>query len=259
MDDNFFLIAGPGVIESEEATLRLAERIANITSRLDIPCLFKGACRKANRLQPDSLTCMGDEKVLEMLRKVNEAFGMGTVADIHSVNEAAMAAEYADVLQIPSSLCRQADLLMAAALTGKIVNIRKGRSLSPQDMKHAAEVVVEAGNQNVMLTERGSNFGLQDLVIDYRGIPQMQSMGYPVILDVTSSLQHSIQTGGATGENTSRLIETLANAGIAAGVDGLSLEACEGTSAAHTDGAIMLQLDLLEPLLEKLVRLRNAL
>ena len=258
MDDNFFLIAGPCVIEGEEMAMRIAERCANMTSRLSIPYLFKGSYRKANRSRLDSFTGIGDEKALKILRKVAETFQIPVVTDIHEASEAAIAAEYVDVLQIPAFLCRQTDLLVAAAQTGKIVNIKKGQFLAPQAMKYAAEKVVEAGNKQVMLTERGTTFGYQDLVIDFRGIPQMQALGYPVVLDATHSLQQPNQTSGVTG-GLPQLIEAMAKAGVAVGVDGLFLETHEDPTVAKSDGANMLKLDLLEPLLEKLVRIRAAL
>ena len=258
MDDNFFLIAGPCVIEGEEMAMRIAERCANMTSRLSIPYLFKGSYRKANRSRLDSFTGIGDEKALKILRKVAETFQIPVVTDIHEASEAAIAAEYVDVLQIPAFLCRQTDLLVAAAQTGKSVNIKKGQFLSAQAMKYAAEKVVEAGNKQVMLTERGTTFGYQDLVIDFRGIPQMQALGYPVVLDATHSLQQPNQTSGVTG-GLPQLIEAMAKAGVAVGVDGLFLETHEDPTVAKSDGANMLKLDLLEPLLEKLVRIRAAL
>ena len=258
MEENFFLMAGPCVIEGEEMALRIAERCANMTSRLSIPYIFKGSYRKANRSRLDSFTGIGDEKALKILRKVADTFQITVVTDIHEAAEAAIAAEYVDVLQIPAFLCRQTDLLVAAAKTGKIVNIKKGQFLSPQAMKYAAQKVVEAGNKNVMLTERGTTFGYQDLIIDYRGIPQMQALGFPVVLDATHSLQQPNQTSGVTG-GLPQLIETVAKAGIAVGVDGLFVETHENPSVAKSDGANMLQLDLLEPLLEKLVRIRAAL
>ena len=258
MEENFFLMAGPCVIEGEEMALRIAERCANMTSRLSIPYIFKGSYRKANRSRLDSFTGIGDEKALKILRKVADTFQIPVVTDIHEAAEAAIAAEYVDVLQIPAFLCRQTDLLVAAAKTGKIVNIKKGQFLSPQAMKYAAQKVVEAGNKNVMLTERGTTFGYQDLIIDYRGIPQMQALGFPVVLDATHSLQQPNQTSGVTG-GLPQLIETVAKAGIAVGVDGLFVETHENPSVAKSDGANMLQLDQLEPLLEKLVRIRAAL
>lgn len=255
---NFFLLAGPCVIEGEEMALRIAERITTLTDRLHIPYVFKGSYRKANRSRIDSFTGIGDEKALKILAKVKENFGIPTVTDIHLPEEAAMAAEYVDILQIPAFLCRQTDLLVAAAKTGKAVNIKKGQFLSPEAMHFAAQKVVESGNREVMLTERGTTFGYQDLLIDYRGIPQMQASGYPVILDVTHSLQQPNQTCGVTG-GMPALIETVARAGIAVGADGLFIETHENPSVAKSDGANMLRLDLLEGLLEKLVRIRQAI
>lgn len=256
--DNFFLLAGPCVIEGEEMALRIAEHIVKVTDRLGIPYVFKGSYRKANRSRLDSFTGIGDEKALKVLEKVRQTFDIPVVTDIHAAQEAEMAAEYVDVLQIPAFLCRQTDLLVAAARTGKIVNIKKGQFLSPEAMRFAAEKVVEAGNDQVMLTERGTTFGYQDLVVDYRGIPKMQSFGYPVILDVTHSLQRPNQTSGVTG-GMPQLIETIAKAGVAVGVDGLFMETHQDPSVAKSDGANMLKLDLLEGLLEKLVRIRKSL
>lgn len=255
---NFFLLAGPCVIEGEDMAMRIAERIVSITDKLCIPYIFKGSYRKANRSRLDSFTGIGDEKALKILQKVNQTFEVPTVTDIHNAQEAAMAAEYVDVLQIPAFLCRQTDILVAAADTGKIVNIKKGQFLSPMAMKFAVDKVVEAGNTNVMVTERGTTFGYQDLVVDYRGIPEMQTFGYPVILDVTHSLQQPNQTSGVTG-GMPQLIETIARAGIAVGVDGLFIETHENPCVAKSDGANMLKLDLLEELLTKLVRIRHAL
>lgn len=256
--DNFFLLAGPCVIEGEEMALRIAEHIVKVTDRLGIPYVFKGSYRKANRSRLDSFTGIGDEKALKVLEKVRQTFDIPVVTDIHAAQEAEMATEYVDVLQIPAFLCRQTDLLVAAARTGKIVNIKKGQFLSPEAMRFAAEKVVEAGNDQVMLTERGTTFGYQDLVVDYRGIPEMQSFGYPVILDVTHSLQRPNQTSGVTG-GMPQLIETIAKAGVAVGVDGLFMETHQDPSVAKSDGANMLKLDLLEGLLEKLVRIRKSL
>ncbi len=256
--DNFFLLAGPCVIEGEDMALRIAEKVVDITDRLRIPYVFKGSYRKANRSRLDSFMGIGDEKALKILKKVSDTFNVPTVTDIHSPEEAIMAAEYVDVLQIPAFLCRQTDLLVAAAKTGKIVNIKKGQFLSPMAMQFAADKVVEAGNENVMITERGTTFGYQDLVVDYRGIPQMQRFGFPVILDVTHSLQQPNQSSGVTG-GMPQLIETVAKAGIAVGADGLFIETHENPSVAKSDGANMLQLDLLEDLLTKLVRIRQAI
>lgn len=256
--DNFFLLAGPCVIEGEDMALRIAEKITEITTRLQISYVFKGSYRKANRSRLDSFTGIGDEKALKILRKVGETFGVPTVTDIHETHEAAMAAEYVDVLQIPAFLCRQTDLLVAAARTGKVVNIKKGQFLSPGAMQFAAQKVVDAGNRQVMLTERGTTFGYTDLVVDYRGIPQMQAFGFPVVMDVTHSLQQPNQTSGVTG-GMPALIETIAKAAIAVGADGLFIETHPEPAVAKSDGANMLQLDLLEGLLTRLVRIRKAI
>lgn len=256
--DNFFLLAGPCVIEGEDMALRIAERIKGITERLGIPYAFKGSYRKANRSKIDSFTGIGDEKALKILAKVAKEFDIPVVTDIHQAQEAAMAAEYVDVLQIPAFLCRQSDLLEAAARTGKIVNIKKGQFLSPEAMKFAAQKVVDSGNNNVMLTERGTTFGYQDLIVDYRGIPIMQQFGFPVVVDCTHSLQRPNQSAGVTGGQP-EMIETIAKAAIAVGADGLFMETHPVPAQAKSDGANMLALDLLEPLLEKLVRLRKAL
>lgn len=256
--DNFFLLAGPCVIEGEDMALRIAEKITEITTRLQIPYVFKGSYRKANRSRLDSFTGIGDEKALKILRKVGETFGVPTVTDIHETHEAAMAAEYVDVLQIPAFLCRQTDLLVAAARTEKVVNIKKGQFLSPGAMQFAAQKVVDAGNRQVMLTERGTTFGYTDLVVDYRGIPQMQAFGFPVVMDVTHSLQQPNQTSGVTG-GMPALIETIAKAAIAVGADGLFIETHPELAVAKSDGANMLQLDLLEGLLTRLVRIREAI
>ena len=256
--DNFFLLAGPCVIEGEEMAMRIAERIKDITDRLGIPYAFKGSYRKANRSRIDSFTGIGDEKALKILAKVSKEFSVPVVTDIHQASEAAMAAEYVDILQIPAFLCRQSDILEAAARTGKIVNIKKGQFLSPEAMKFAAQKVVDSGNNNVMLTERGTTFGYQDLIVDYRGIPIMQQFGFPVVVDCTHSLQRPNQSAGVTGGQP-EMIETIAKAAIAVGADGLFMETHPVPAQAKSDGANMLALDLLEPLLEKLVRLRKAL
>lgn len=255
--DNFFLMAGPCAIEGEDMALRIAEKVVGITNKLNIPYIFKGSYRKANRSRLDSFTGIGDEKALKILRRVGDTFGIPTVTDIHETAEAAMAAEYVDILQIPAFLCRQTDLLVAAAKTRKIVNIKKGQFLSPEAMQFAVQKVADAGNDNVMITERGTTFGYTDLVVDYRGIPQMQQFGYPVIMDVTHSLQQPNQTSGVTG-GLPTLIETIAKAAIAVGADGLFIETHPEPSKAKSDGANMLQLDLLEGLLTKLVRIREA-
>ncbi|NDW08898.1 3-deoxy-8-phosphooctulonate synthase [Dysgonomonas sp. 520] len=257
-NDNFFLLAGPCVIEGEDMALSIAETIMNITSRLNIPFVFKGSYRKANRSRVDSFTGIGDEKALKILRKVGETFGIPTVTDIHETHEAALAAEYVDVLQIPAFLCRQTDLLIAAAKTGKIVNIKKGQFLAPHAMKFAAQKVIDSGNDNVMLTERGVSFGYGDLVVDFRGIPEMQEFGFPVVLDATHCLQKPNQSSGVTGGQP-KLIETMCKAGIATGVDGLFMETHPEPDKALSDGANMLPLNQLEALLTKLVRLKQAL
>lgn len=256
--NNFFLMAGPCVIEGEDMALRIAEKIVGITSKLGIPYVFKGSYRKANRSRVDSFTGIGDEKALKILRKVGDTFSIPTVTDIHETEEAAMAAQYVDVLQIPAFLCRQTDLLVAAAKTGKIVNIKKGQFLSPEAMQFAAQKVVDAGNTNVMLTERGTTFGYTDLIVDYRGIPKMQQFGFPVVMDVTHSLQQPNQTSGVTG-GLPQLIGTVAKAAIAVGADGLFIETHPEPAKAKSDGANMLQLDLLEDLLVRLIRIREAI
>ena len=255
--DSFFLLAGPCVIENEQMALNIAEKIAGITEKLNIPYIFKGSYKKANRSKIDSFTGIGDEKALKILRKVGETFHIPVVTDIHETQDAAKAAEYVDVLQIPAFLCRQTDLLIAAAKTGKIVNIKKGQFLSPAAMRFAAMKVADSGNNQILLTERGSTFGYTDLVVDYRGIPEMQSFGYPVVMDATHSLQQPNQTSGVTG-GLPQLIETIAKAAVAVGVDGFFIETHPQPSQALSDGANMLPLDLLESLLEKLVRIKKA-
>jgi len=256
--ENFFLLAGPCVIEGEDMALRIAEHILNITNKLNIPFVFKGSYRKANRSRVDSFTGIGDEKALKILRKVHETFGIPTVTDIHETEEAAIAAEYVDILQIPAFLCRQTDLLVAAAKTGKIVNIKKGQFLAPEPMKFAAQKVVDCGNPNVMLTERGTTFGYTDLVVDFRGIPQMRKFGFPVITDITHSLQQPNQTTGVSG-GLPELIETIAKAAVAVGTDGLFIETHPEPLTAKSDATNMLQLNLLEGLLKKLTRIREAI
>lgn len=255
---NFFLLAGPCVIESEEMALNIAEKIVTITEKLKIPYIFKGSYRKANRSRIDSFTGIGDEEALKILQKVHKTFGIPVVTDIHTAEEAALAAEYVDVLQIPAFLCRQTDLLMAAAQTGKVVNIKKGQFLSPDAMQFAVQKIVDAGNNQVAITERGTTFGYQDLIVDYRGIPEMQKFGFPVILDVTHSLQQPNQSSGVTG-GAPQLIETIARAGIAIGVDGLFIETHSDPTEAKSDGANMLRLDLLENLLTRLVDIRQTI
>ena len=256
--DNFFLMAGPCAIEGEDMAMHIAEKIVCITKKLNIPYIFKGSYRKANRSRVDSFTGIGDEKALKILRKVGETFHIPTVTDIHEAHEAAMAAEYVDILQIPAFLCRQTDLLVAAAKTGKIVNIKKGQFLSPGAMRFAAEKISDMNNNNIMITERGTTFGYTDLVVDFRGIPQMQTFGYPVVMDVTHSLQQPNQTSGVTG-GLPTLIETIAKAAIAVGADGLFIETHPEPTKAKSDGANMLRLDLLEGLLTRLTRIREAI
>ena len=252
--NNFFLMAGPCAIEGEKMAMEIAEQIVEISNRLKIPFIFKGSYRKANRSRLDSFTGIGDEKALKILQKVNETFAIPTVTDIHSATEAPMAAEYVDVLQIPAFLCRQTDILVAAAQTGKVVNIKKGQFLSAAAMQFAVNKVKESGNDNVILTERGTTFGYQDLVVDYRGIPEMQKMEVPVVLDITHSLQQPNQASGVTGGQPG-LIETIARAGIAVGADGIFIETHPNPAEAKSDGANMLKLDQLEPLLENLSEL----
>lgn len=254
---NFFLLAGPCVVEGEEMLYQTATTIKQITEKLHIPFVFKASYRKANRSRLDSFTGIGDIEALEMLARVRADLQVPVVTDIHSAEEAEMAAKYVDILQIPAFLCRQTDLLEAAAKTGKIVNIKKGQFLAPGAMKFAAQKVVDSGNPNVMLTDRGTMFGYQDLIIDYRGIPEMQAFGYPVILDITHSLQQPNQTSGVTGGRPD-LIETVAKAGIAVGVDGIFLETHPNPAVAKSDGANMLKLEYLEKLLTKLVSIRQT-
>ena len=255
---NFFLMAGPCAIEGEAMAMEIAEKILGITNKLEIPFIFKGSYRKANRSRLDSFTGIGDKEALEILEKVGERFNIPTLTDIHTAEEAAIAAQYVDVLQIPAFLCRQTDLLVAAAKTGKAVNIKKGQFLSPESMIHAVNKVKESGNNNIILTDRGTMFGYQDIVIDYRGIPIMQKFGLPVVLDITHSQQTPNQNSGVTGGKP-EMIETLAKAGIAAGVDGIFLETHPNTSEAKSDGANMLPLDKLEDLLIKLVKIKKSL
>lgn len=257
-NDNFFLLAGPCVAESERIVMSIAERMVEITSRLGIPYIFKASYRKANRSRSDSFTGIGDIEGLELLAKVRRTFGIPVVTDIHSAPEAEMAARYVDVLQIPAFLCRQSDLLVAAAQTGRWVNVKKGQFLAPESMTFAAQKITEQGNPNVMLTDRGSSFGYYDLVVDYRGIPIMQETGHPVIMDITHSLQQPNSSSGVTGGRP-EMIETVARAAIAVGVDGLFIETHPDPSKALSDGANMLPLDRMEPLLERLVKIRQAI
>ena len=254
---NFFLLAGPCVIEGEEMALSIAEKVLESTSRLNIPYVFKGSYRKANRSRIDSFTGIGDEKALKILRKVSETFHIPVVTDIHTPDEAAMASQYVDILQIPAFLCRQTELLVAAARAGKMVNIKKGQFLSPEAMRFAVQKVIDSGNNEVAITERGTTFGYQDLIIDYRGIPVMRQYA-PVILDITHSLQQPNQSAGVTGGRP-ELIETVARAAIATGADGLFIETHPNPAVAKSDGANMLQLDLLDGLLSRLTTLKQAI
>ncbi|PSR12923.1 MAG: 3-deoxy-8-phosphooctulonate synthase [Bacteroidetes bacterium] len=255
---NFFLIAGPCAIEGETMALEIAEKIAGICDRLAIPYIFKGSYRKANRSRLDSFTGIGDEKALKILRKVGQELGLPVTTDIHSEAEAELAAAYVDVLQIPAFLCRQTSLLQAAAATGKVVNVKKGQFVSPEAMRFAQEKVLESGNDKVFLTERGTTFGYQDLVIDFRSIPKMQSFGAKIVLDCTHSLQQPNQASGVTGGQPA-LIGAVAKAGIAVGADGLFIETHPEPAKAKSDGANMLPLDQLEALLERLVAIRQAI
>lgn len=254
--NNFFLLCGPCAIEGEAMAMRIAETVIEITDRLSIPYVFKGSFKKANRSRVDSFTGIGDEKALKILRKVSETFKVPTVTDIHEVGDAERAAQYVDVLQIPAFLVRQTDLVVAAAKTGKTVNLKKGQFMSPESMSHAVTKVTDSGNQQVMITDRGTMFGYQDMIVDFRGVPVMKKFA-PVVLDVTHSLQQPNQSSGVTGGRP-ELIDTIARAGIAAGVDGIFMETHFDPSNAKSDGANMLPLDQLEGLLKRLVALKNT-
>ena len=254
----FFLMAGPCVVEDADMLKTVAETACRITERLRIPYIFKASYRKANRSRLDSFSGIGDEKALKLLADIRRGFGVPVVTDIHNPEEAAIAAEYVDVLQIPAFLCRQTDLLVAAAKTGKVVNIKKGQFLAPDPMCFDAGKVRDAGNPNVMLTDRGTTFGYYDLIVDMRGIPAMQNLGYPVVMDITHSLQQPNQTSGVTGGQP-EMIETIARASVAAGVDGLFIETHPNPAIAKSDGANMLALDRLESLLERLARIRETI
>lgn len=255
--NNFFLLAGPCAIEGEEMALRIAEKIIAITNKLEIPYVFKGSFKKANRSRIDSFTGIGDEKALKILRKVSETFDVPTVTDIHESSDAAMAAEYVDILQIPAFLVRQTDLVVAAAETGKVVNLKKGQFMSPESMKHAVTKVRDSKNEQVMITDRGTMFGYQDMIVDFRGIPTMKQYA-PVVLDVTHSLQQPNQSVGVTGGRP-EMIGTIARAGIATGADGLFIETHFDPANAKSDGANMLDLALLEKLLTDLVAIRQTI
>lgn len=255
--NNFFLIAGPCVVESEDLVMEVAEKVSAICQRLQIPYVFKASYRKANRTSASSFTGIGDKGALELLKKVGETFHLPVTSDIHAHDEAQMAADYIDILQIPAFLCRQTDLLLAAAATGKIVNVKKGQFLSGESMKFAVDKIQKTGNGKVMLTERGNSFGYQDMVVDFRNIPVMKMHKVPVIMDCTHSLQQPNQTSGVTGGNPS-MISTIAKAAIATGADGLFIETHPNPAVALSDGANMLRLELLEELLEKLVAIRKV-
>ena len=254
--NNFFLLCGPCAIEGEDMALRIAEKVVSITNKLEIPYVFKGSFKKANRSRVDSFTGIGDEKALKILRKVSETFDIPTVTDIHEISDAAMAAEYVDVLQIPAFLVRQTDLVVAAAETGKAVNLKKGQFMSPESMKHAVQKVKDSGNEKAWITDRGTMFGYQDMIVDFRGIPTMRKFA-PTILDVTHSLQQPNQSSGVTGGRPD-MIETIARAGVVNNVDGLFIETHFDPANAKSDGANMLHLDLLEKLLTNLVAIRKT-
>jgi 2-dehydro-3-deoxyphosphooctonate aldolase (KDO 8-P synthase) len=255
--NNFFLLAGPCVVESEELVMEVADKVAGLCKKMGIPYVFKASYRKANRTSASSFTGIGDEAALSILKKVNTTYNIPVVSDIHTAEEATLAANYVDVLQIPAFLCRQTDLLLAAAKTNKVINVKKGQFLSGPSMKFAADKIKQAGNSQVMLTERGTTFGYQDLVVDFRNIPWMKEINVPVVMDVTHSLQQPNQTTGITGGNPG-LIGTIAKAAIASGADGLFIETHPNPSVAKSDGANMLQLDKLETLLAQLIKIRKA-
>ena len=254
---NFFLIAGPCVVESRELCFEVARHVQKVTDKLKIPYIFKSSYKKANRSRIDSFTGIGEKEGLEVLRDIRKELSLPVLTDIHSVEEAYFASGYTDILQIPAFLCRQTDLLVAAAKTGKIINIKKGQFLSPESMKFAVDKVTSSGNSQIILTDRGTTFGYNDLIVDFRGISEMKKLGCPVVLDVTHSLQQPNQAAGVTGGKP-EMIETLARAAVAAGVDGIFLETHPEPLLAKSDGANMLKLELLESLLEKLVLIRKA-
>ena len=253
----FLLIAGPCVVEGRDMVMHIAEHIRNLSEKYQLPFVFKASYKKANRSRIDSFTGIGDDKALKILKEVGEQFDLPVITDVHSPEEAGKAAEFVDMLQVPAFLCRQTDLLVACALTGRAVSVKKGQFLSPESMKFAIDKVVESGNNRVLITERGTSFGYQDLLVDFRGIPEMQKFGFPVILDVTHSLQQPNQASGVTGGRP-ELIENMAMAGIAVGVDGIFLETHPDPSKAKSDGANMLKLEYLDELLGKLSKLRDV-
>ncbi len=254
---NFFLIAGPCVVESREICYEIAEKVIKMTDKLKIPYIFKASYKKANRSKLDSFTGIGDKAGLEILRDIRKELRIPVLTDIHSPEEAYFASQYVDVLQIPAFLSRQTELLVAAAQTGKTVNIKKGQFMAPESMKFAVDKMIQSGNNQVMITDRGTMFGYQDLIVDFRGIPEMRKFGYPVVLDITHSLQQPNQSTGVTGGRPD-MIETLARAGVATGIDGIFLETHPEPMLAKSDGANMLRLDLLEGMLERLVKLRKT-
>lgn len=256
--NNFFLIAGPCVVESEELVMHVAEKVSAVCDKHKIPYILKASYVKANRSKLDSFTGIGNEEALSIIKKAGEKYVVPTVTDIHTAEEAALAAKYVDILQIPAFLCRQTDLLLAAGKTGKFVNIKKGQFLSAESMKFAVEKVRSTGNKKIMLTERGTMFGYNDLIVDYRSIPEMKKNNVPVVLDVTHSLQQPNQSAGVTGGRPD-LISTIAKAGIAVGADGIFIETHPDPAKAKSDGANMLKLDLLESLLVDLIKIRKAI
>jgi 2-dehydro-3-deoxyphosphooctonate aldolase (KDO 8-P synthase) len=256
-EKNFFLIAGPCVVESEELLDTVAAKVSSLCSKMGIPYIFKASYRKANRTSAGSFTGIGDEQALALVQKTGQKYRLPTTSDIHAHDEAAPAAAFVDILQIPAFLCRQTDLLIAAAETGKVINVKKGQFLSGPAMKFAAEKIRNAGNEKIIFTERGTSFGYQDLVVDYRNIPWMQEQGVPVVMDCTHSLQQPNQPGGVTGGNP-KMISTISMAAIAAGADGLFIETHPDPAHALSDGATMLRLDLLEDLLSRLIKLRKS-
>jgi 2-dehydro-3-deoxyphosphooctonate aldolase (KDO 8-P synthase) len=258
LSGNFFLIAGPCVIESKELCFEVAEKIIDITNKLEIPYIFKSSYKKANRSKLESFTGIGDKAALDILKEIKKQFKVPVLTDIHSAEEAYFASQYADVLQIPAFLCRQTGLLVAAAKTGKAINVKKGQFLAPESMKFVVEKILESGNTNIILTDRGTMFGYNDLIVDYRGLIEMKKLKFPVVLDVTHSLQQPNQQTGISGGKP-ELIETMARAAVAIGIDGIFIETHPEPMLAKSDGANMLKLDLLGPLLEKLVKIRKTI
>ena len=256
--NNFFLMAGPCVIENEQMPFEICEKLKEICERLDIDLIFKASYRKANRSKIDSFSGIGDEKALKILSEIRKKYALPVVTDIHSAEEAEMAAKYVDILQIPAFLCRQTDLLLAAAKTNKIINIKKGQFLSAQSMKHVADKVLSVGNEKIILTDRGTMFGYQDLIVDFRSIPIMQSFNLPVVMDITHSLQQPNQSEGVSG-GMPQMISTIAKAAIAVGANGIFMETHPNPSQALSDGKNMLALDQVESLLEKLIKIKKAL